>query len=282
MHLRFHSSAVGRGSVRRGERSLAGVGQAGQRRDHRARVAVGPDDAGVGIGVEQRVEVPQVVRRLEDPALRRLARLQGLERQPVLGVGGRHVGLFEPAGVGRHVGLGLEGERAHVVHEQAHALLGDRRAERVHGLERRVQLHQPVELLGRLGDAWVLGRALERRRRDGVGRLPLQQRPGHRVEAEQDRQQARPGAGQADDDPRARRSARRGPRGARWPSAAARCDSSVPMTTSSRSGSGRTWSARPRPRTTPRNICRAAPRSCRCRGRRSRPPSPRRPRRWPG
>ena len=186
-----------------GQEALPGVGQAGQRRHDRPRVAVGPDDPGVGIGGEQGVEVPQVVGRLEDPALGRLAGLQGLEGEPVLRVGGRHVGLLEPAGVGGHVGLGLEGEGAHVVHEDGHALLGQGRAEGVHGLERRVELHQPVEVLGRLGDAGILGRLLQGRGRDGVGGLPLQQWPGHGVEPEQHGQQAGPGTGQADDDPRA-------------------------------------------------------------------------------
>ena len=65
--------------------------------------------------------------------------------------------LLQPAGVGGHVGLGLEGQGAHVVHEQGHAFLGQGGPEGVHGLERGIELHQPVELLGRLGDARILG-----------------------------------------------------------------------------------------------------------------------------
>ena len=70
-----------------GQGALACVGQAGQRGDDRTRVPVGPDDPGVGIGGQHGVEVPQVVGRLEDPALGRLAGLQGLEGETVLGIG---------------------------------------------------------------------------------------------------------------------------------------------------------------------------------------------------
>ena len=201
--MRFHSSAVGSGSTRLVNSALAGVGQAGQRRDDGPRVAVGPDDSGVWIGREKGAEVPEVMGRLEDPALGRLAGLQGLEGERVLLVGGRHVCLLEPAGVGRHMGLGLEGEGPHVVHEDGHTFLGQGRPERVHGLERRVELHQAVEVLGGAGDARVLGRLLQGRGRDGVGGFPLEQWPGHGVETEQQGQQAGPRAGQPDDDPRA-------------------------------------------------------------------------------
>ncbi len=186
----------------RGQRALAGVGQAGQRGHHRARVPVGPDDPGVGVGGQQGLEVPEVVGRLQDPPLGGLGRLQGLEGQLVLGVGRGHVGLLQPAGVGGHVGLGLEGQGAHVVHEQGDALLGQGGPEGVHGPQGRVQLHQPVELLGRLGDAGILLGSLQGRRRDEVGRLPLPQRPGHRVQAQQVGEHAGAGPRQADDDPR--------------------------------------------------------------------------------
>ena len=147
--------------------------------------------------------MPQVVGGLEDPALGRLARLEGLQRETVLGVGGRHVGLFQPAGVGRHVGLGLESEGSHVVHEDRDALLGQGGTEGVHGLQWRVQLHQTVEVLGRPGDARILRCLLQRDGRNRMGRLPLQQRPGQRIESEQVGQHAGPRARQPDDDPRA-------------------------------------------------------------------------------
>ncbi len=147
--------------------------------------------------------MPEMIGRLEDPALGGLGRLQRLEGEAVLGVGRGHVGLLQPPGVRRHVGLGLEGQGSHVVHEQGHALLGQGGPEGVHRLERRIQLHQPVDLLGGLGDAGILVGALQGRGRDGMGRLPLEQRPGHGVEPEQLRQHARPRAGQPDNDPRA-------------------------------------------------------------------------------
>ena len=73
----------------------------------------------------------------------------------------------------------------------------------MHGLERRVELHQAVEFLGRPGDAWISAASSRVAGGIGMGRLPLEQRPGHGVEAEQDRQQAGPGAWQPDNDPRA-------------------------------------------------------------------------------
>ena len=156
----------------RGERALAGVGQAGQRGHHRSRVAVGPDDAGVGIGGTEGIEMPEVVGGLEDPALGGLMALEGLEGEPVLGVGRGHVRLLQPTTVRGHMGLGLEGQGAHVVHEERHALLGQRGPERVHGLERGIELHQPVELLGRPGDAGILVPLLQGRRRDRDGPPP--------------------------------------------------------------------------------------------------------------
>ena len=112
--------------------------------------------------------------------------------------------LLEPAGVGRDVGLGLEGQRADVVHEERHALLGQGGPEGVHGLERRVELHQarrgPWPSRAMRGSSSA---SSERRRRDGVGRLPLEEGPGHRVEPEQHGEQAGAGARQPDDDPRA-------------------------------------------------------------------------------
>ena len=128
-----------------------------------------------------------MVRGLEDPTVSGLARLEGLESQPVLGVGRCHIGPLQPAGIRGHVGLDLEGQAAHVVHEQRHAFLGQRGSEGVHGFERGIELHQPVELLGRLGDARILGRLFQGDRRDGMGRLPLEQWPGHGIEPEQHR-----------------------------------------------------------------------------------------------
>ena len=52
------------------------------------------------------------------------------------------------------------------------------------------------------GDPWILRGLLQGGGRDGMGRLPLQQGPRHGVEPEEDRQQAGPRPGQADDDPR--------------------------------------------------------------------------------
>ncbi len=133
--------------------------------------------------------------------VRSLPRLQRLQGKPVHVVGRGHIGLFEPAGIARHVGMGLERQGAHVVHEDRHTLLGHGGAEGVHGLERRVELHQPVEILRRPGDTRVFCRFLQRGGRDGAGGLPLEERPGPPVEPEQYGEQAGSCAGQSDDDP---------------------------------------------------------------------------------
>ncbi len=138
-----------------------------------------------------------MIGRLEYPAFGWLARLQRLESEPVHVVRRSHIGLLEPASVGRDVRLGLERQCAHVVHEDRHAFLGHGGAEGVHGLERRIELHQPVEILGRAGDAWIFCSILQGRGRNGVGGLPLEEWPGHRVEPEEYREQARSCPGQA-------------------------------------------------------------------------------------
>ena len=97
--------------------------------------------------------------------------------------------------------LGLERQGAHVVHEDRHAFLGHGGAEGVHGFEGRVELHQSVEILGRAGDTRVLGRFFQGRRRNGVRGLPLEERPGHRVEPEEYGEQAGACPWQPDDDP---------------------------------------------------------------------------------
>ena len=77
-----------------------------------ARVAVGPHDPGVGIGGQQGVEVPQVVRGLEHPSLGGLARLQGLQGRAGAG---RRRGPCRPArATGRRSGTWAWVSRASV------------------------------------------------------------------------------------------------------------------------------------------------------------------------
>ena len=148
------------------------------------------------------------------------------------------------------MGLGLQRERAHVVHEQRDALLGQRGAEGVHGPEGRVELHQPVEILGRPGDTGILRRLLEGGGGTGWAASHWQQGPGHRVEPEQHGQEARTGARQTDDDPRALDPLVPHLGVLDRPRAGARCGWPARTPASSRRGSARRWSARPRPRTT--------------------------------
>ena len=227
-HLRFHSSAVGRGSVRDVSGRWPALARLASEVTTGPGIAVGPDDAGVGVAVHQGVEVPQVVGRLEDPPLGGLARLQGLEGGPVLGVGRRHVRLLQPPGVAGHVGLGLERHGAQVVHEQRHALLGQGGPEGVHGLQRRVELHQPVEVLGVAGDPGILGRPLRAWGAGWDGPPPTAAAvgPWDRVRAGSTAGWCRSGA--VPRSPTAPRCAPRSPRGARSPSGAARCGWSAP------------------------------------------------------
>ena len=98
----------------------------------------------------------------------RVVRLQVLEEHAVPRVRGRHVGLVEqPVPVRRHVVLRREDHRAEVGAGDAHALLRQARAHRVHGAEPGQHEVDHRERLVDLGDArvGVEGGGLGRRHR---------------------------------------------------------------------------------------------------------------------
>ena len=173
------------------------------RRDDPQRVAVRLHEQRVRVLGEQRVEAPDVAGRLEHPLVRRVARLQVLEEHAVPAVRGRHVGLVQqPVAVARHVVLRREDHRPEVGAGDAHALLREARAHRVHlpelgehevdHRELRVDLLDP-----RVGE---VRRGLGRRQR--LVDLPRERHACVRVLREEVVEDRRAGAALADDDDR--------------------------------------------------------------------------------
>ena len=156
-----------------------------------------------GYSASRACEVPDVARRLHHPAGRRVARLQVLEEGAVPAVGGGHVGLVEqPAGVARHPVLRREDEAAEVEPGDAHALLRQPGAHRVHGPEpgqhevdaRHGGLHLVDAGIGEVGGG--LGR------RAGPVDLPGEGHAGGRVLREEVEEDRGAGAALPDDDDR--------------------------------------------------------------------------------
>ena len=95
-----------------------------QRRDDPQWIAVRLHQEGVRVLAEQRVERPEVSRRLEHPTSRRAPRLQVLQEHAVPAVRGSHVGLVQqPAGVRRYAVLRREDHAAEVGGGDPHAFL---------------------------------------------------------------------------------------------------------------------------------------------------------------
>ena len=163
---------------------LAEVGdQRADGRDDAERVAVRLHEERVRVLGEQRVEAPDVAGRLQDPARRRMTGLQVLEERPVPPVRGRHVGLVQqPVPVRRDVVLGGEDHRAEVGAGDAHALLGQAGAHRVHGAETGQDEVHHRERLVHLRDAsvGVVGGGFGWRH--GPVHLPGRGDPGRRIE----------------------------------------------------------------------------------------------------
>ena len=133
--------------------------QARPRRHRLHRVAVGHHEARVGIGRQDRLEVEVVVRRLEQPEVRRASRLQQLDHPSVVRVGRGRVGRAPPLVVPVHrhrvlLSVHRHAEQPGVLHRRVGVV-------EVHRLELRRQLlvladQLQTTVVGRLtGEAWA-------------------------------------------------------------------------------------------------------------------------------
>ena len=177
-----------------------GADEAHGGRDDLGRVTVRPDDAGVRVDLEQRVQAEQVLGPLEHP-LPRVAELQVLQEPLVVLVDDALVGVQVPLVVARDPLVGQVGLVGEAPVDEAEALLGAPGAVGVDRLQpggAGPRVDGPLDL----GDARVGGggRGLRRRRRQP--HLPLQRRAGTGTGGQQRLQVGRAGAGQAGDDDR--------------------------------------------------------------------------------
>src|SRR4051794_34467137 len=185
-----------------------------ERGDDSQRVAVRLHQQRVGVLGEQRVEAPDVGRGLQHPAVGRrvtfrVTGLQVLQERAVPAVRRGHVRLVHrPVRVRRHPVLGGEDHAAEVRRGDAHALLREARAHRVHLLEAGDEQLGAGEDRVDLVDArvGVVGRGLRGRHRHVD--LPREWHAGGRVLGEEVVQDRRAGAALADDDDRGRDGAR--------------------------------------------------------------------------
>src|ERR1700722_6067002 len=164
------------------------------------RVTVRPDDARVGVHLEQRVQAEQVLGPLEHP-LARVAGLQMLQEPPVVLVDDALVGVQVPLVIARDPVIGQVGLVGEAPVDEAEALLGAPGAVRVDRLQpggARPRVDGPLDL----GDARVGGGGRRLRGRRGQPHLPFGRRAGTGPGGEQRLQVGRAGAGQAGDDHR--------------------------------------------------------------------------------
>jgi hypothetical protein len=103
--------------------------------EHPGRIPVGLHDAGVGVDVEEGVEMAHVDRVLEQPAPHRIGGADGLHQLAVTAVGGSQVGPLVPGRVGGHAGVHLEAVVGEVLGHQVAALLWPVGHHEVDGLE---------------------------------------------------------------------------------------------------------------------------------------------------
>src|SRR5207245_2737815 len=149
--------------------------EARQRRDDLQRIPMGLDDAGVRVHGEERIERPEMSRRLEHPARPRTAPLEILELAAVRGVYPAQIRRLQPVVVARHAVRRREKHAREVVRGERDALLRQLGAHRVHRLEARDEPVDAREVLLHLRDARV--GAVRR----PLGRWPrIHHLPGHR------------------------------------------------------------------------------------------------------
>ena len=184
-------------------RHLAQVmGQRADRRDDVERVAVRLHDQRVGVLGHQRVELPQVRRRLQQP-LTRHTRLQVLQEHSVIAVGRMMVGLIQqPPVVAGQAVLHREDHAAELAGGDADALLTDQRAHRMKRQQARDDLLGHLDAGLGFGDPRVGVVGLGLRQRARVVDLPRQRWPQRGILGEQVEQDRRPGARLAHDEDR--------------------------------------------------------------------------------
>jgi hypothetical protein len=155
---------------------------------------MGHDEAGIGEGAEEGVDPQHVGRRLEAPGLRRLPPLQELQHPALVEVGGGEVGLGHPCRVGRYAGECVVHLRLEIQRHEVQALHGPI------DIEGYVLLRADVLAVARrVRDARV--RPLDGRGGGtGLGRLPPAEIADLRVPGQQERQDRRARARQAEAD----------------------------------------------------------------------------------
>ena len=160
-------------------------------------------DAGVGVDVEQRVQLAHVRGILQHPTPLGRGRADQLQHVAVAFVGGAHVLRLEVLRVARDRRVRVEGVIEERLEEQVPALLGTVRLEQVDGLETRIGLVDPLDRLhGRLEGGFLLPRRA-RGTRSRRGREPVLERLVRRILAQQEVQRRRARARQTQDEDRA-------------------------------------------------------------------------------
>ena len=86
-------------------------------------VAVGLDNAGVGVDLKERVQVEEVCRILEEPPLLGFAMADQLNVSQMAAVDRRHVATRPPTRVARHVRIGFVGTVREILREEIPALV---------------------------------------------------------------------------------------------------------------------------------------------------------------
>jgi hypothetical protein len=107
--------------------------------DELERVAVGHHDPGVGIGLEEPVQAPEVPDALQHPALAGATPLHELELAAVRRVDGGEIRALDPGLIGRDAELMGEDDAREVVGLEHHTLLRERCSHRMDRLELRDQ-----------------------------------------------------------------------------------------------------------------------------------------------
>jgi hypothetical protein len=192
-----HAAGEHRGPARRRLR-----GQAADRRDRGPRRAVGLDDEGVGVDLEQRAEREQVARVLQHPPLVRVVQADQLQVPAVPPVRRGPVLVAQPGRVARQVREALERDRAHRLPQQLPALLDLVGGDVVHAHELGVlDVVARVALLNELVDRVLIPGGAGRARLRHLGQPHLHPLGG-RVGREQPVQRGGAGPGQAGDEDR--------------------------------------------------------------------------------
>jgi len=134
---------------------------------------VGLDDAGIGIDLEEGIEVAHVDGIFEEPGPGRIRRADQLQQIPMSPVGGQHVGLLVPGRIAGQVVVHLEAIVGELLDHQLTALLGKVGAHEMDGLEGGVGFVHRLDLGIRELESGMIVPLGARRSRLGTAAQPV-------------------------------------------------------------------------------------------------------------